>query len=197
MIRFHTRTTASVRPGDDVNRFVRHIPNMLSGSRIALAALFPLMPPMGRIWICVLAALSDVLDGVAARRLDVDSPHGNIVDPVADKLFLAVVFITFVVEGALPLWELLVIGLRDIAVIGAFSGLLLAGRRDVVSRISSRILGKATTVLQFVVLAGLLLYAQTELLIVSITAVISFAAGIDYVTDFAKKAQHPREATSR
>jgi len=147
----------------------------------------------GRIWLCVLAAVSDILDGAIARRLDIQSPFGNIVDPAADKTFVLVAFITFIAEDSLMLWEAALIMARDVAVIGAVAVLLVMRRPNVIGESTSRIAGKATTVLQFAVFIALLTLERPLMALVITTGIISVIAGIDYLYDYYKTARKLRQ----
>ncbi|MFP4518634.1 MAG: CDP-alcohol phosphatidyltransferase family protein [Oceanicaulis sp.] len=71
--------------------------------------------------IFVLAAASDWLDGWAARRLNVVSPLGALLDPIADKLLVGPYLIAYVVIFGFELWlalPVVVIVLRDLVVTG-------------------------------------------------------------------------------
>ena len=65
--------------------------DLLSGARIPLAVAFPLAPDRWRMVILATAAATDLLDGVLARRFG-SSALGTLLDPVADKLFMAAAF---------------------------------------------------------------------------------------------------------
>ncbi len=68
------------------------------------------------ILVMLLAEVSDLLDGHLARRLNVSSPFGKIVDPLADSLYRALVFLAFMDAGWMPVWMVAVIISRDILV---------------------------------------------------------------------------------
>src|SRR3984885_9116661 len=84
-----------------------HIPNMLTVMRILLVPVFAVafvMPgDAARITaftvFCV-AGLSDFLDGFAARRLNANSDFGRMLDPIADKILVAVALMMLVAEGS-------------------------------------------------------------------------------------------------
>lgn len=81
------------------------IPNALTVSRVALAGVFfavlslpaPGLPPSWSLWagaaIFVLAALTDALDGRLARKWNVVSRFGRILDPFADKVLVLGAFV--------------------------------------------------------------------------------------------------------
>lgn len=62
------------------------------------------------------AALTDGLDGFAARRLGLVSSAGQLWDPIADKILVLASMAGLVVVGRFPLWAALVIVVREIAV---------------------------------------------------------------------------------
>lgn len=107
------------------------LPNILTISRIVaipiLVAAFYLDQPLGS-WIAfvtfTLAGLTDYLDGYLARAMDVVSPIGRFLDPIADKLMVGAVIVMLVavewVAGVhviaavvIMLREILVSGLRE------------------------------------------------------------------------------------
>ena len=61
--------------------------------------------------------VSDGLDGYLARRLGRVTELGKILDPAADKIAVAAVLLFLVVTGEFPLWALLLIAARDVAIV--------------------------------------------------------------------------------
>ena len=82
------------------------LPNALTIMRILLVPVFAIAFVMpGEIWrivaflIFVIASLSDWLDGFAARKLKAGSDFGRMLDPIADKVLVAVALMMLVAEG--------------------------------------------------------------------------------------------------
>ena len=86
----------------------RHVPNALTGFRLVLAALFFVLLSFyqyeGRgdptllgiaFVVYVIALVTDYLDGHLARKWDVSSAFGRVVDPFADKILVLGAFIFF------------------------------------------------------------------------------------------------------
>jgi cardiolipin synthase (CMP-forming) len=130
------------------------------------------------------AALSDAFDGWLARRFQWGSELGEKLDPVADKLLVAVVFVGLAANGALPLWlTVLVLG-RDAGILAAAAVLWARGRR----RFRPTVWGKLSTVFQMTlggvaVLAGAfpaLGVAAVVTPLVWLTAFMTLASGLDY-----------------
>jgi cardiolipin synthase len=127
---------------------VRHLPNLLSVTRLAAAPfVFILLWKQWwgwGLWVLIVAALTDALDGFIARRLGAASRSGEIVDPIADKALLSGAFLAMVLNGSIELWlAALVIG-RDVLILLLGGALMRATGR----RFPPSIWGKASTILQ-------------------------------------------------
>jgi cardiolipin synthase (CMP-forming) len=121
------------------------IPNALSLARLLALPLIYLDLVDGRLTrafiLLVVFAATDWLDGYLARRLDQISRLGTLLDPISDRALFLVVGIAFVVAGILPVWALVLILARDVAVLVVGGALLAAGRTPpAVTRV-----GKAAT----------------------------------------------------
>jgi cardiolipin synthase len=69
------------------------------------------------IGLFAIAAASDVADGFLARRFGWKSELGAMLDPIADKLLLAAVFITLSVIKLVPLWLMAAAVARDVIIV--------------------------------------------------------------------------------
>ncbi len=107
------------------------IPNALSVARIVVLPVIYLDLVSGRLLrafvLLAVFATTDWLDGYLARRLDQLTRVGALLDPISDRILFVVVGIGFVVAGLLPLWALLVLLVRDVAVLVVGAVLLLRG----------------------------------------------------------------------
>lgn len=81
--------------------------------------LHPKLPNFLAASIFVIAFISDLLDGMLARRLDSISEFGKVIDPLADKIFVGVVVITMAIYGIIPFWFLAIIIARDLIIVTA------------------------------------------------------------------------------
>src|SRR3954464_5903141 len=78
------------------------LPNMLSASRLVLAAGFVATGATeARVGLIGVAAVTDFLDGWLARRVDAASPWGALLDPIADRVFVLTVVATLAFTGAM------------------------------------------------------------------------------------------------
>jgi phosphatidylglycerophosphate synthase len=132
------------------------IPTTLSVSRLLLGIAFPFLPPSWRVPVLVYAALSDLLDGSSARFFRTTSDTGRVLDPIADKVFIVAVVVTLLHEGLLTPIEMLLVGLRDIAVvIGILCGVIFR-TWSAFQKLSPPYLAKATTAAQLLLILVLL-----------------------------------------
>jgi cardiolipin synthase len=69
--------------------------------------------------ICVVAVISDLLDGYIARKFDDVSEYGKIIDPLADKIYVGLLAITMAAYGLIPVWFLIIVVIRDIVILAA------------------------------------------------------------------------------
>ena len=106
--------------------------------------------------IFVSAALTDVLDGWLARRYNVRSRFGALMDPAADKTLMVCGFLYYTFAAKLPVielpgWLTFTVFIRDF-LIAVFAYLMYT--RVHVTRFPPSIAGKISTVLQAVTLAA-------------------------------------------
>lgn len=137
-----------------------NLPNTLTIVRIFLAPVLVVVLltefPEREFWglgIFLLAALTDILDGIIARRTNRITVTGALLDPIADKLLMSGAFISLAELGVAPAWMVFLIIAREFAVTGLR---LVALERGV--PISANRLGKAKTTSQ-VVTVSLLIFS--------------------------------------
>ncbi len=138
---------------------MHQIPNIISILRAILVL------PIGillykEIWttafaLIFIAGISDGIDGYLARKYQWQSRLGSILDPLADKLLIVIIFIIFAHKGIIPNWLTSLIIVRDIIILsGAVSYQWLT--RDLV--VSPLLSSKINTALQIVFVLGLMLH---------------------------------------
>jgi len=134
-----------------------NLPNMLTLGRILVIPVFVYFmgdgDPLSSLVagsIFTLAAVTDVVDGFLARRWNMITVVGKLLDPLADKLIVAAAMVMLVWLGRIPAWivivllsrEFIVTGLRQVA---ASEGLVIAAGQE----------GKWKTALQLVGIVAL------------------------------------------
>lgn len=135
-----------------------NIPNILSIFRMCLVPVFVLFffsdNPDGHFYaagIYALAGITDVLDGIIARKFNLITKLGTVLDPLADKLMTITVFICITIRGIIPWWVILILFAKDLLLI--IGGVKLY--KDLSEVISANGFGKSATV--FLVLGGIAL----------------------------------------
>jgi cardiolipin synthase (CMP-forming) len=99
--------------------------------------------------LCILAAITDFLDGYVARKRNEITEFGKVIDPLADKILVAVLAIKLYLVGELNSYFLLIIMLRDVIIF--IGGILISLKLKKV--LPSNLLGKITvTMIGFVFL---------------------------------------------
>ena len=152
--------------------------------RIPLAVLFPLVDSTTvRLVILFLAGATDLGDGWVARRYG-SSRIGAVLDPIADKLFVAVAFAVVWGEGALTWYEVVAVLARDIIATVAFVGTVATGKATAVP---ARLGGKVVTVLQMLTLIVFVLNWPHLQSLAWMTGGIALYAIYDYNQPFFQK----------
>jgi cardiolipin synthase len=94
------------------------VPNIISTVRLAGVPLFLwlVIGPEADVWalvVLMLSGFSDWLDGYLARRLNQMSKLGEILDPVADRLYILAAVIGLLYRDIIPWWVAVILPLRD------------------------------------------------------------------------------------
>ena len=165
---------------------MNNIPNLLTLLRIVLVPVFVLVFYLPVSWahaltalIFALAAVTDWLDGYLARRLEQSSHFGAFLDPVADKLMVAVALVLLVQANPNPLLAIpaaVIVG-REIAISALREWMAEVGKRG---HVAVSFIGKFKTGAQMAALL-LLLYRDPLLSLPTLTigyVLLYVAAGL-------------------
>lgn len=166
------------------------IPNIITTFRLLLVPTFAyLMLIADNIWaaaaLFLISGLSDVVDGIIARKCNMITDTGKVYDPLVDKLMQITVLLALAAKGFIPVWAIIIIIAKELAMIGV--ALVLYIKQIIVH---SRWYGKMATVVFYAVILILVLWrnipflVQTGLLILLIGTML-FSA-VAYVTQLSK-----------
>ena len=101
---------------------LHQLPNLLTLARIGAVPVLILFLHDGRyapaLVVFLAAGITDGLDGWIAKRFGYVTRLGAILDPLADKMLIVSTYIMLVLAGDIPFWVLLLIGFRDLGIIG-------------------------------------------------------------------------------
>src|SRR5438309_360742 len=151
--------------------------DLLTALRLPLAAAFPFVhPPEWQLALVGAAAASDFFDGMLARRFG-ESRAGAVLDPTADKVFMAAAFFTVARTGLLHPLEIVGVLARDIVAALGYVGAWLWRRP---TRLPARAGGKAVTVLQLLTLVAFIARSPLVRPLAWATAAVGLYAIWDY-----------------
>lgn len=174
-----------------------NLPNTITTMRAAVVPVLLLLPwfddPSGSVvmaWIFIVAAVSDLVDGWLARRGQMVTRVGKLLDPLADKLLVSTALIVLLSVGRIPtwaVWMVVVIVGRELAVTG-LRGIASAGGHVV----SASNLGKVKTVAQNIAIGALLFHYETigldahgiGLIFLTIATGLTMLSGYRYFADY-------------
>ncbi len=175
---------------------LRHLPNLICVTRIAL--VWPIVAALRSgnydlaMLIFAIAAVSDGLDGYLAKRFHWTSELGKLLDPAADKLLLASIFVSATWLGMVPRWLTAAAVARDVLIaLGALVFRVwfgpLRGRPTPLSKLN--------TALQLTYLLAVMAHAAFHFpgaaalaALAAVTLATTIFSGLDYVMAFTRRA---------
>ncbi len=219
-----------------MNTFYRQLPNQLTLLRLVLAAVFFILlncyrydaPNPSPMWLLpmaivvfILAAITDTLDGYLARKWDVESKFGRIMDPFCDKVLIIGAFVylagpRFVIPGAVEVGQIdffsMVTGVYPwmVAVILARELLVTAIRGELEGegvKFGANIWGKLKMILQSIVIPIVLAIVVIDPrrdgwhwlgwvrdVLVYVTVLVTVLSGLPYITGAVKATREQKQA---
>ena len=169
---------------------IKQLPNALSLLRITAAITFPAVSVSLQLPILIFALITEFLDGYIARKFNWETQLGKILDPIADKLFAFSVGLTLVISNKIELLSIIFIYSRDITVsLGFLCWLFTPTKTHLAWSFSPNLMGKLTTVLQYLYFLNILFKPIGYRLIFLITSIVSISSAILYTIEFFKKNQ--------
>lgn len=147
---------------------------MQNGSRIAVI-------------IFVLAGITDMLDGYIARRYNLITRLGIVLDPLADKLMLLTVLISITIKNQIPFWIIVVVAMKEtLLVLGAIA---LFNHHDIV--VPANKFGKLSTIAFYIAILAVNFELPYSNVLVDGFVVMTFLALAVYVNGYIMiKRQH-------
>lgn len=177
-----------------------NIPNMLTILRIILVPVYLLIffsNMDNRILIAglifILAGISDVLDGHIARKFNLQTKLGTVLDPFADKLMTFAILISFTLSNLIPGWILIALGIKEILLIIGGAVLYFSKANHV---IPSDKFGKYATILFYAATLSIVFKLSPTIsqILFLVTVVFNILAFINYVSIYLRLVKN-REVT--
>jgi len=164
------------------------IPNIISFFRILLIPMFAVVYFREELannyfWaflIILISGISDVIDGLIARRFNMISDLGKVLDPLADKLTQAVVLLCLTIKHMIVLPTFIVLFIKELLTLFAAIFILTNGTKP----ISARWFGKLSTVVIFITMVYAIIVdiyntlPQTPIYILNILSIICMVISI-------------------
>ncbi len=145
---------------ENLQKLILNIPNILTISRLLL--VFPLIlfleinKPFYVFSLLIIGGLTDYFDGFIARRLNLKTKLGAVLDPLSDKVFLLVPLVFLCKNHYIPFWSLSIILFRELVISGI--------RKNTDDGLPASQLGKYKTFFFFISLLLLFIPLQKDLL---------------------------------
>lgn len=179
-----------MNPGDE-NRVVT-VPNALSGLRLVLVPVFLVTLAQGQLIaalvVLAVSAVTDFLDGYIARRLGQVTRLGALLDPAADRLYIAAALVGLGLLGLLPTWLIVVVILRDVMLLVLAWILRRSCGRTTLPVVRTGKVATAVLLVSFpLIVLGQLAFERTEVVsaiglgTAVLGAALYWAAGIIYI----------------
>ena len=178
---------------------LKYIPNILTVLRFFIIpfTIYYLTQDqyIAAIILLTLSGLTDVLDGAIARKFNLITNFGKLIDPLADKLTQVSLLGTLVVKDIIPLWILVIVLIKEAAMVAGAS--FLYGKVLVVS---SKWYGKAATVLFYLAIVLSMVFRDLgiqnniDLIIYYIAVIMTIFSLVMYFREFYMKGYLKKES---
>jgi len=163
-----------------------NLPNKLTMLRVILVPVFVVLYIKSifipAFIVFIVASITDMLDGKIARKYNLVTNFGKIMDPLADKILVYAAFCLFVQNATMPGWMLIVILFREFTVAGMRT---VAASEGIV--IAAGMTGKIKTVLQMIAVPLLIISSMHSILALLgqiflwASLVMTIVSGTEYV----------------
>ena len=174
---------------------VKNIPNILTVLRITAVPVFIVLMLNNEFYpaiaVFLLAEITDVLDGIIARRYDLITPFGKVADPVADKLMQLSALFMFSIKDMIPkIIPWLFFGKEFFMLV---SGIYLIRKKI---DTSSKWFGKLTSVILFISIMLVFLEVPRTITdaIFWVCVVMSLFAALMYIRNYLKNVKQKTES---
>lgn len=166
------------------------LPNFITIVRLIAAPIAAWLLSAARyqeaLAVVIVAGVTDWLDGFTARKLNAAGKTGIILDPLADKVLLVVLFVELTIVHLMPVWMLLLAVIRDLVIV--IGAALLRWLRNI-RRFVPSYLGKVSTFFQIMLVLMILvesafpndIFYLLRAAALVLAAIFTTLSGLDYV----------------
>lgn len=136
-----------------IKSWCKHIPNALTILRFLLIPFIIVFIVQDKyieaFAFLTLSGITDVLDGIIARKFNFITNFGKLIDPLADKATQISILVTLALKNIIPIWFLVIVFIKEFVMVAGAS--FLYGKELVVS---SKWYGKLATVLFYLAIVS-------------------------------------------
>jgi cardiolipin synthase (CMP-forming) len=166
-----------------------NIPNFITLIRILLVPVFVIFMIKEKFFsgliIFIVTGISDLLDGLIARKFDKKTVIGAYLDPVADKLLIMSSFVCLAVLDIIPKWLTVIVFSRDVLIV---LGIAIFAIANISFVIKPSFVSKCNTFFQFLTISWSLFSLQISFyyfsyiafVLIWITACLTVISGMHY-----------------
>lgn len=140
------------------------------------------------LFIYILAGITDFLDGFIARKYNMQTKAGTVLDPLADKLMLISVLTSLYIKKLIPLWVLIIVIAKEVIMI--IVGIILYNKNFI---IPSNIFGKLSTIIFYIAICLLILSVNEAIWVIYVALTLSILAFIIYFLIFSKMTKNKKD----
>lgn len=159
-----------------------NLANKLTLTRIGLTFIFMLFlflhwpyAKLCALFIFLIASSTDYYDGKIAKRYNIVTDFGRLMDPIADKILVLAAFLAFVELKIIPAWMVVIIIFRELIITGM--RLTLLSKKEVISASKA---GKHKTISQMLSIFVILIYLAIKQLGEYIFKFSWWSSNVDY-----------------
>ena len=185
---------------DFLNTKMKHIPNILTSLRIALLPFFIWQIIIGNRFIAgillVVSGLTDLFDGLLARKFNWITNLGKLLDPIADKFTQGVV-VVMLISIYKEFWYFFAfLCLKDFVIL--LLGLILLSQGMNFS--GSKFIGKVSTFYIYVASVILIVFQNLPIIIqyalIIISVLLSLISGLSYIPEYKRYKSEIKSSTT-
>jgi cardiolipin synthase len=177
-----------------------NIPNIITLGRILLVPLIVWAIASNQMTVAfvifVVAGVSDAVDGFLAKRFNMTTDIGALLDPLADKALLVTIYVALAIWNAIPPWLVILVVSRDFMIVG---GVIVSWLLDNPVPMKPLMVSKLNTVAQ-VAFAALILASlgfgfrsyPYDVLLMGLVAVLTLLSVCFYLVEWARHMSTPK-----
>jgi len=184
----------------------KNLPHMLTMSRMLFAIPIALIMNHPDLWVRLLAAVlfiiasaTDYGDGYFARKWNLISDWGKVMDPIADKILVTTILVMFIPAGKIETWIVIILVARDL-LIGGIRSIAAAGQMIIAANPG----GKWKTALQMIAIPAVMVgdeflgipFQTLGTVMLWVSTLLSLWSGAQYIWAYEKAKGHLGETSN-